>query len=230
MLIVSQEPDFYTSSVYEGDSTNIVPLIPTPTETFSASYLDSDSVTPFTPDPQFSQQSFTSVTGSDLIQPSSVPLSLTRVRPNRLIEYVLYTDINKGVFVEWWLQTTVGKRLEGKTFNWDRTRHSSEVWKHFDQIACTGDGLPKVNCRQCGKILNHPGHTKAGTNSMGRHWRGEKCRRAAKQTKQPDIRQLIRIVVGKLRHILRLATIPSILYFSLEFRSIAIQTSTHSSQ
>jgi hypothetical protein len=198
---MSQQSDFYTSSVYEGNPTTLITPIPTLTEALSASYLNSDGLTPFTPDPQFSQQSFTSAPSSDLIQPSSVPLSLTRVRPNRLTEYVLYTDMDKDIFVKWWLQTTMGKRPEGKTFNWDRTRHSSEVWKHFDQIACTSDGLPKVKCRQCGKILDHPGHTKAGTNSMGRHWRGEKCRRAAKQTKQPDIRQLIQ---DEVRHSLLL--------------------------
>lgn len=56
-------------------------------------------------------------------------------------------------------------------------------------------------CRRCGKVLDHPGYTKAGTNSMGRHWKGEKCRRAANQAKQPNIRQLIQDIVGPLTNI-----------------------------
>jgi hypothetical protein len=105
--------------------------------------------------------------------------------------------MNKEVFVNWWLQTTHGRKPEGKTFIWDRAGHSSDVWKHFDQIASTTDGLPKVRCQRCYKILDHPGHTKQGTNSMGRHWRGEKCRRAAKQAQQPNIYQLLQDEVSK---------------------------------
>ncbi|OQD65576.1 hypothetical protein PENANT_c294G02633, partial [Penicillium antarcticum] len=40
-------------------------------------------------------------------------------------------------------------------------------------------------------ILEYPGYTKQGTNSMGRHWRGEKCRRARTQAQQPNIRRLL---------------------------------------
>ena len=68
------------------------------------------------------------------------------VRPDRLSEYILYSDMDKEVFLNWWFQTTHGKRREAKTFNWDRTGHLSEVWKHFDQVAVVGDGLLKVRC------------------------------------------------------------------------------------
>lgn len=187
---MSQQSDIYSSSLYEGDLSTLAP-IPTLAETLSASYFDSDGLTPFTPEPQFGHQSFTSVPESDFAQPHSIPSTLTRVRPDRLSEYILYSDMDKEVFLNWWFQTTHGKRREAKTFNWDRTGHLSEVWKHFDQVAVAGDGLPKVRCQRCGKILDHPGHTKAGTNSMGRHWKGEKCRRAAKHAQQPTIQRLL---------------------------------------
>ncbi|KAJ6126403.1 hypothetical protein N7523_002015 [Penicillium sp. IBT 18751x] len=170
---MSQQSDICSSSLYEGDITAILTVGPTLAETLSASYLDTEDIPPFTSEPHFSQQSFTSVPDSDFVQPFSIPPNLTRIRPDRLTEFVLYTDMDKEVFVNWWLQTIYGKRPEGKTFNWDRTGHLSEVWKHFDQIASATDGLPKVKCQRCGKILDHPGHTKMGTNSMGRHWKGQ---------------------------------------------------------
>lgn len=188
---MSQQSDIYASSLYEGDLLATLPPLPTLTETLSSSCIDSDGRTPFTSEPHISQQSFTSAPDSNFAQCLSIPSNLTRIRPNRLTEFVLYTTMDKEVFVNWWLQTTNGKRPEAKTFNWDRTGHLSDVWKHFDQIASITDGLPKVKCQRCGKILDHPGHTKAGTNSMGRHLKGEKCRRAAQHTQQSSIRQLI---------------------------------------
>lgn len=188
---MSQQSDIYSSSLYEGDPTATLTPLPTLTETLSSSYIDSDGPIPFTSEPHISQQSFTSAPDSNFVQSLSIPSNLTRIRPNRLTEFVLYTSMDKEVFVNWWLQTTYGKRPEAKTFNWDRTGHLSDVWKHFDQIASATDGLPKVKCQRCGKILAHPGHTNAGTNSMGRHLKGEKCRRAAQQAQHSSIRWLI---------------------------------------
>lgn len=188
---MSQQSDIYSSSLYECDPIATFTPRPTLTETLSSSYLNSNSLTPFTSELNFSQQPLTSAPDSDFVHSFSIPSNLTRIRPDRLTEFVLYTSMDKKVFVNWWLQTTFGKRPEARTFNWDRTGHLSDVWKHFDQIASVTDGLPKVRCQRCGKILDHPGHTKAGTNSMGRHLKGEKCRRAVKQIQQPSIRQLM---------------------------------------
>ena len=95
---MSQQSDIYSSSLYEGDLSTLAP-IPTLAETLSASYFDSDGLTPFTPEPQFGHQSFTSVPESDFAQPHSIPSTLTRVRPDRLSEYILYSDMDKEVFV-----------------------------------------------------------------------------------------------------------------------------------
>ncbi|KAJ5152416.1 hypothetical protein N7492_009696 [Penicillium capsulatum] len=156
---MSQQSDIYSSSLYEGDLTATLTPLPTLTETLSSSYIDSDGPVPFTSEPHISQQSFTSAPNSNFVQSPSIPSNLTRIRPNRLTEFVLYTSMDKEV--------------------------------HFDQIASATDGLPKVKCQRYGKILDHLGHTKAGTISIGRHLKGEKCRRAAQQAQQSSIRRLI---------------------------------------
>lgn len=191
---MSQQSDIYSSSLYEGDpiaAFNLQPTQATLTETPSSSYVNSDSLPRFTPQSNFDQQLLISASDSDFSHSPAIPGSLTSIRPDRFTEFVLYTNMNKEEFVNWWLQTTYGKNPGAKTFNWDRTGHLSEVWKHFDQIASVTDGFPKVKCQRCGKIFNHPGHTKGGTSSMGRHLKGEKCRRAAVQPQQSSIRQLM---------------------------------------
>jgi hypothetical protein len=183
----SEQSEVYTSSIYEGDRTLM--------DTISGSFFNTDGLSLFTSDPPFCQQSLTSVPETDFIQ-QSAPSNLTRIRPDRTSEYILYEPMDRKEFVTWWLKTSYGRRPEGKTFNWDRTGHTSQVWKNFDQIASSADGLPKVRFRRCGKILDHPGHSKMGTNSMGRHWKGEKCRRAVKNATQPDIRRIMQAEVS----------------------------------
>lgn len=144
---MSQQSDIYSSSLSEGDLIATLTPLPTLTETLSLSYIDSDGPIPFISEPHISQQSFTSAPDSNFVQSLLIPSNLTRIWPNHLTEFVLYTSMDKEVFVNWWLQTTYGKRPEAKTFNWDRTGHLSDVWKHFDQISSATDGLLKVKCQ-----------------------------------------------------------------------------------
>lgn len=54
-------------------------------------------------------------------------------------------------YTDWWFQTSYGRmdaqKKKGR-INWD-ARQSSDVWKHFDQVANAKDGKPKVACKQC---------------------------------------------------------------------------------
>lgn len=101
--------------------------------------------------------------------------------------------MSKDDFIAWWLQTEHGGEQEKKIeFHWDGAGNKSEIWQHFDQVSHHTSGLPKVMCQRCGKILDHPNCTSNGTNSMRRHWKGEKCQRAASQAgRQPNIRKAI---------------------------------------
>ena len=187
-VIMSQLSDIH-SPLYERDPVVIL------TDTLSD--LPSDDIQPFSTEASSSRQLLSSTPDSDFPRPLAVPSSLQLVGPGCRKGYFLYTDTNKDDFVHWWLRTAYGSTSEGKKFNWDRRGHLSDVWKHFDQIASSTDGLPKVMSHRCGKILDHTGHMKAGTNSMGRHWKGEKCRRAGNQAQQPKIRQLLQNEVSK---------------------------------
>ncbi|KAG0156961.1 hypothetical protein PDIDSM_4144 [Penicillium digitatum] len=55
-------------------------------------------------------------------------------------------------FVDWWLETDYGRKSKLK---WDSNRHT-EIWNSYHQVAQGIDGAPKVMCKRCGKILEHP--------------------------------------------------------------------------
>jgi hypothetical protein len=186
---MSQSTDVYSSSLYESDS--IDPL----------SYLPLDGLQLFTPDLSSSQQSLTLVPEAGFLTPLAIPSSLQRVGQGRRKPWILYSDMSKDDFLHWWLETQFGNAQseKKKKIHWDGARHISDIWKHFDQVAHHVTGEPKVMCRKCGKIMDHPNHTLNGTNSLRRHCKGDFCQRATnKVAKQPDIKQLMRSAVSNI--------------------------------
>ena len=98
-------------------------------------------------------------------------------------------------WVDWWLQTDYGRRSKIK---WDSTRHTA-IWEYFDQVAHSTDGAPKVMCRRCAKILEHPYtmHTNAegkeqyhGTSTMTKHLKTISCRNT-KNGKNAEIKRFL---------------------------------------
>lgn len=81
----SQLSDIYSSSVYEGGSSERFPY-PIPDDSFML-------------DPPSSQRTLTSVTDTELIQPPPIPIALERVGPDRHKSFVLYTEISKDDFL-----------------------------------------------------------------------------------------------------------------------------------
>ncbi|KAL2694983.1 hypothetical protein AAEP93_002551, partial [Penicillium crustosum] len=88
-------------------------------------------------------------------------------------------------WVDWWLQTDFGRKSK---IHWD-SNHQSDVWGRFNQVANSIDGAPKVMCKNCGQILEHPytihphptGDRKAqyhGTSTMSKHIKSAGCRKA----------------------------------------------------
>ena len=149
---------------------------------FSTTFPLSDDVNPFT-EQSFSQQTAISLPDS-FRTPSStppVPASLTRVGPDRRKIWALFEMENKETFIDWWLQTSSANNTERegkKKFDFENSALSSKAWEHFKQIAHQTTGEPKVMCSRCSRVLDHPIWTENGTNSMRRHWAGEKCRKA----------------------------------------------------
>jgi hypothetical protein len=91
-------------------------------------------------------------------------------------------------WVEWWLQTDYGSK--GKVA-WD-SNHLSNVWNHFVQVAYSNEGSPKVMCKYCSAILEHPYAARKDANgkdarhgkTMTRHLGTSACKRAVSAGQQ----------------------------------------------
>ena len=175
---MSQASDFLSSSFHGGDDLG---------------YPFSDDIPQLITETSFSQQSFSSIPDSEFIQPLLIPPSLQCVGPDRNKSWVLYSNMNKTDFIEWWLQTEFGSKGDDKKkMNWAGSGTHSDVWNYFDPVAHFSSGQPKVLCQRCGKLLDHPSYTSNGTKSMNRHWKSENCQRHANSvSKQTTLGQLM---------------------------------------
>lgn len=134
---------------------------------------------------------------SDFTPPLVLPPTLERFGSDRKKPWVKYTEMNKKDFVIWWLQTAAATTIASrqKKMRWD-TKHSAEIWQHFDQVANYITGEAMVMCRRCGKTIPHPGRTANGTNSMNRHFMAGTCIKAANNTaNQKTLQQSIESMV-----------------------------------
>lgn len=130
-----------SSSIYDGDLDNFT-------------YLSSDNVQILTPDPSISQRTEES-SDPEFLQPSlppAIPPSLDRVGSDHRKLWILYKEMVHNDWVSWWLETDFGKKSNIK---WSSS-HSSPVWDNFHQVAHSSNGAPKVMCKRCGAILEHP--------------------------------------------------------------------------
>jgi hypothetical protein len=185
---MSQFSDIYPSSLYEGDILD------------QSSYLASEDLHLFTPELPESQRMVTSTTEPPPLPPPPpvppVPLTLQRVGLDRQKTYVLFMAETKKDFMDWWFQTQIGATEPvQKKIHWDGSRHHSEIWSHFEQVAHYITGEPKVMCKRCRKLLDHPNHTSNGTNSIRRHWSRNTCQKTAQASKQPSIQRLMQHAV-----------------------------------
>jgi hypothetical protein len=132
--------------------------------------ITSDSIDPLLSDCCFS------------IPPSSAPESqstapittkpppfLERVGPQ--LNHILWTEMNKDIFIQWWLTTTYGAKPQAEHPRWSKRGFTSEVWQHFEQGAEIKTGHPCVSCKSYGLILTYL--PRNGTNAMSRH--RERC-------------------------------------------------------
>lgn len=188
----SQQSDF-ASSFYDSEIDNL-------------GYLPHSNLHHLAPEPSGSQQTFDS-RHSDFrrtILPPVVPSSLTHVGPDRRKAYVLYDKMSHNDWVEWWLQTDYGSK---SNIRWD-SNHQSAVWTHFNQVAHSTNGVPKVMCKRCGVILEHPSNLaskdeskrqRQGTSTMAKHLKSAACQRATKGPKAEISRFLQKTVSSYIR-------------------------------
>lgn len=158
------------------------------------SYLPSDYL------PLDSQQTIASTDATSLSQQleASPPETLKRVGSTRFKEWVIYSDTMESEFLSWWFDTQFGIK---KNVRWDGKSHYSEVWNDFDMVAHYITGEPKVRCKNCGKILEHPntkkdGRHSIGTKSLARHINGPSCSKRSKGLAQPHIGKMMQKIVS----------------------------------
>lgn len=142
---------------------------------YDSDFLQSDIIQPFSD----SQQTILSAPDSDFTFPPPrprAPDTLARVGPKFRQNWILYSNMAKTDFVEWWLKTDFGSKREVRnTIHWDG-RKSSKCWEQFEQVAHEKTGEPKVMCKRCHNILVHPHHRRAGSSPMQAHLKGSGCR------------------------------------------------------
>lgn len=179
----SQQSDF-ASSLYDAEIDNL---------TFLTSSNHAAT-------PSGSQHPFDALdpSASSFIRPAiplTIPSSLERVGPDRRKAYVLYNEMTHSEWVDWWLQTDYGSKSK---IHWD-SNHLSDIWKQYDQVASSIDGAPKVMCKRCSQILEHPYSTKKdikgkegrhGLSTMTRHLKTAACQRFENRQKDEIIKFL----------------------------------------
>jgi hypothetical protein len=187
----SQQSEALSSSIYNGDFENLA-------------YFTPESAQSVTPNLLTSHQTFDSL-NSEFIRPPphlTVPSSLTLVGPGRRKPFVRYDQEMHTEWVNWWLETEYGKSSK---IRWD-SNHQTDTWQQFHQVANVSDGAPKVMCKRCGQILEHPyslrsGSTaRHGTSTMLRHIKSASCLRSSQ--KDPQKAALAKFIQSNVSHLL----------------------------
>jgi hypothetical protein len=182
---MSQLSDIYPSSHF--DSQDRVPYSALhfllPEDSLSQRESQSQSRSQYQSESQFGSV-------PDLLSPQShitplAPDTLTRIKPDRINEFIICTPEMTKEFVVWWLKTGYGRSKQN--LNWDTspTKRRADCWKGFQQVANTKDGKPGVMCKRCRTVLAHPATNHTGTSTMQKHLDGPRCRqRVPKQALQ----------------------------------------------
>ena len=185
----SQYSDAFSSSLYDSDI-NLAYLTPENEQLATISEPSTSQLAINSFDPEFLRPPI----------PLLVPEGLTRVGPDRRKAFVLYNEMVDKEFMDWWIRTQHGGPSNTK-IRWD-SKHQSKSWDEFDQVAHSSDGAPKVMCKRCGAILEHPqslssGTTaRQGTSTMGKHLKGTGCTKAARhRTQKSGITRFIKATV-----------------------------------
>jgi hypothetical protein len=124
-------------------------------------------------------------------QPIEIPSTLTLVHNNK---YILFETTKKAEFLEWHTKTIWYYKQEQRPSKqvtriaWGH-RKQSKIWDQLCEVADKKDGTPKILCRRCDKILQHPaGKGKSSTNSsrtgtshLKNHLQSDHCMQASRR-------------------------------------------------
>lgn len=113
--------------------------------------------------------------------------------PARRGPHVLWTEESSIMFETWFNSTPFAKAVQEQNQNlnerkwtlpaWNtaRRRAKDSAWSHFHEAADTNKGIPKIVCKYCGTVQNHPGIAREGTSNMVRHLKSSNCKRTGKR-------------------------------------------------
>ncbi|KAJ6090678.1 hypothetical protein N7499_003392 [Penicillium canescens] len=161
------------------------------TQDYSSSFYG-DNIDPLlAPDILISQQTAPTSRSLGSDQISTRPHSC----PEIIKDWVLYTEMNKDEFVEWWLTTSIRSDLYEKSHQFfDVKKRHSDGWRSFHQVAHTRTGDPRILCKECGQLLDHPSRKGNGTTPMTRHLKGAKCQKLASHaSKTSNLKELFEL-------------------------------------
>lgn len=157
---------------------------------FLSSQLGSEDIPPFTPTTPSESQTFTNL---ELHSPPPVPSSLRR-STDRKKAWVIFDEMDKKVFLDWWFKTQFGSTEDmQRQIKWNGKKLNTELWSDFSQVAHYQTGEPKVMCNSCGNTLNHPNYRSTGTSTIKKHQAS--CKKAQLHGKRPNIQQLLQNTV-----------------------------------
>lgn len=160
---------------------------------------DNINIQPLTPGQSISQRNLTSTPASipdiDLLTPIPLPPTLERVGRDTQKVWVLYTEMNKTQFIEWWRHTAGAfPQPPRRKVNFE-ANYTSPVWDNFDQVAHYITGQPMALCRRCGKAIPHPSQA-GGLNSLKRHRDSKTCEKGGRNTSiQQTLQQSLQFAV-----------------------------------
>ncbi|KAI9784871.1 MAG: hypothetical protein M1816_000716, partial [Peltula sp. TS41687] len=90
----------------------------------------------------------------------------------------------------WWKETEFGEKVAAndnpgfRNPNWLSTTRTAPAWAEFIQAAERTTGRPKLICRHCDEVLEHPNNRNSGSSGITAHLNRETCKKAARRRGQ----------------------------------------------
>ena len=117
--------------------------------------------------------------------------------------YVKWESAKESAFYGWWKTTPYHRNLESGAPShfdprWNSSSRVSTAWLRFHPVAHCDTGRPKVQCKACSALLEHPTHRSIGTSCMTKHTASLACRRRSGDSMQQTSLQVTSRVGGLL--------------------------------
>ena len=144
---------------------------------------------------------------------------------------MIYSFDQLEAFNDWWNLTSYGQHVAGghaRDPHWASTTCSAEGWVDFIQAATKRKGHPKLICRHCDKVLEHPNNKNTGSTGLKTHTKSYACHFAARQkgSRETCFPIQAKLKVSNARTIARIIARAFANYSQSAFSSLAIKTCT----